>query len=238
MAIDLLPLIKLHKVDAAIQDIRERAAALDPGKSIRARIEFVSAAEEPVFERAKKLHQEQVDLELRQKGIDEKLAKFDKELYGGSIVNPREVEAIQKELQHLREQKSEIESRIIELWEEVPAAKQAADEGEARIQALKQELADHQKFVMQKKSEMEAQFKEQVAARKPLAANVDPNLLKQYETIRDRCGGIGMAEVNAKASCLRCGMSQPERTMIAVKEGKLITCESCHRILYYYEGLS
>src|SRR5689334_5864381 len=93
---ELRRLHKLYLIDMALLEIRKRAATLDPGKKTAAEIQ---ALEKELNEGpARKLQAELVDLELKQKSFQDKIAKFDKELYGGKVVNPREVESIQKEI--------------------------------------------------------------------------------------------------------------------------------------------
>src|SRR5947209_4308261 len=96
---DLRNLWKLHLVDYQLLEIRKRAAALDPGKRLMAEIAALNMQLEAKAAHLKTLHGEQTDVELQQKSLDDKLKKIDKELYGGKIVNPREVEAFQKEIQ-------------------------------------------------------------------------------------------------------------------------------------------
>ncbi len=90
---DLRKLWKLHLIDAAITEIRARAATLDTGKSIQAEIDVLS--KQISTNPAKLLMGEQQDLEFQQKSIDDKIAKFEKDLYGGKIVNAREVSTIE-----------------------------------------------------------------------------------------------------------------------------------------------
>src|SRR5688500_809412 len=110
---DLRKLWKLHLIDTAILEIRARAAALDPGKRIQAQIDAL--AKELEASPAKTLGAELSDLELQQKGIASKIAKIEKDLYGGKIVNPREVENLQKEIEALRRQRAGLDERILEL---------------------------------------------------------------------------------------------------------------------------
>lgn len=235
--LDLRKLWQLHLIDAQLHEIRRRAAALDAGKQIQAELATLSSEFEAKSGHAKTLHAEQTDLELSQKSIDEKLKKIDRELYGGKVVNPREVENLQKEIVVLKSQRSEMDGRILELWEATPPAQQAVEEVQKRIDAKKRDLAEYQKKALQVKAELETQFKERSAQRPIAAKEVPPALLARYEAIRQKHGGIGMARVNKKSGCEACGTNIPTKNVETAKEGKLVTCESCHRILYASEGL-
>ncbi|HVT13293.1 MAG TPA: C4-type zinc ribbon domain-containing protein [Fimbriimonadaceae bacterium] len=233
---ELRRLYKLHLVDLALLEIRKRAAALDPGKKTAAEIH--SLEEELATTPARTLQAELTDLELKQKGFQEKIAKFEKELYGGKVVNPREVEAIQKEIGILKRSRGDLDGRILEIWEELPPAKERAAKLERALAERKQLLAQEQKAAIQTKTQLEAEFKQKSAERPALAKELSATLLARYEGIRQKHGGVGIGEVDVKRkTCGACGTSLPTRTIEALKEDKLVTCESCHRILYYSEGV-
>ncbi|HZH98844.1 MAG TPA: C4-type zinc ribbon domain-containing protein [Fimbriimonadaceae bacterium] len=235
--LELRKLYKLHLVDSAIVDIRKRAAALDPGKKILGEIAALEAELSEKGGAAKGLSQEQTDLELQQKSIEEKLKRIDKKLYGGKVVNPREVETYEKEIAALKRQRSENDGRLLELWDLAPPAKAASEKIEQEIAAKKGELAEHQKKVVSTRTQLEQLFKEKSAQRPVLAKEVPPAYLARYEAIRQKQGGIGMAEVIKGQNCGACGMALPRKSVETAKEGKIVTCESCHRILYASEGL-
>jgi uncharacterized protein len=232
---ELRRLHKLHLIDTALHEIRKRAAALDPGRKTASEIQILEKqlAEGP----AKKLHSEMIDLELKQKTYQEKIAKFEKDLYGGKVINPREVESIQKEITILKQQRGELDERILQIWDELPPEQEKADKIEKGIAQRKTLLAQEQKAAMQAKAQLEAEFKEKSAMRPQHAKEIAPTLLARYEGIRQK-HGTGMGEVDVKKrSCGACGTSLPTRVIEALKEDKVVTCESCHRILYYNDGV-
>lgn len=234
----LWPLIKLHRIDLAILEIRKRAAALDPGKQLMASIAQVEAEFGQRDEESKALAGELLDLELKQKSIEEKIKKFDKQLYGGSVINPREVANIEKEIQMLKSQSSDNDGRILELWELSPPAKARAEEAKARLENLKQQLVVHQREVLRQKAELEAEFKVKTAERPSAAKEVPPGLLTQYEAIKTRAGGIGLSSVDKHGNCSECGVSVPTKTLESVKAGEIVACGACHRILFREESLA
>lgn len=234
---DLRRLWKLHLIDAAIQDIRNRAANLDVGQKTLKEIEALNKELEDKGGKAKALSGELQDLELAQKGIADKIAKIDKDLYSGKIVNPREVENYEKEIEILKKQRSEMDERILELWELVPPAKEAAAKIEAEIAAKKQEVAEKRQKAVGAKTQLEVEFKTKMAARPEAVKEVNPSLLARYEAIRQKHEGVGMAEVVKRRQCGACGTLLPERSLTMAEEDKVVTCESCHRILYYTEGV-
>jgi predicted nucleic acid-binding Zn-ribbon protein len=235
---DIRKMWKLHLVDQAILQIRARAAALDPGKQIRREIEVLQQAFDDKGGKAKALLAEQHDLELQQKAIEDKLKKIDKTLYGGQVVNPREVEAYEKEIAALKRQREANDARLLELLELVPPAKAEADRIEQAIQSKQADLKKAGAEALKVKSQLEAEFKAKAAERPLAAKDVPPALLSRYESVRQKNGGIAMAQINLRTgSCGVCGTLLPTKLVETAKEERLVTCEACHRILYYTEGL-
>lgn len=234
---DLLPLWKLHKIDTAIVEIRKRAAALDGGKAIQAEITRIQAEFDTAGGNAKSLSGEQHDIELRQKGYEEKIDKFSKQLFGGSVVNPREVENLQREIASLRKHREELDERLLELWEVVPPAKSAAEAVGTRLAAKKAELDAYRTKVVTVRQKLEEEFKARMAERPTAAAAVPKITLERYDTIREKHAGIGLSLIAGRpASCEMCGTLLPERLIEGAKEERIVTCDACHRILYWHES--
>jgi len=234
---DLLHLWKLHLVDASLQEIRDKAAALDPGRAIMAKLEVAQKELDAQLGEAKSLLGEQTDLELQQKSIDEKIKKFDKQLYGGQVVNPREVEAINKEIALLKKQRGDMDGRILELWELVPPAQAKAQEAQAVVDGLKADLKEFQKGAMAQKAALEQAYKETGAKRAGALAEVPGSLLARYDAIRQRHGGIGMSRISKRGTCGACGTSLPTKVIEDAKDDRVVTCEECHRILFFSESV-
>lgn len=235
---DIRKLWKVHLVDQAILEIRKRAASIDPGRRIQAQIEILNKELAERDGLAKTLSGELTDLELKQRQIDEKIKKFDKDLYGGKVVNPREVENIQREIEALKRQRGEMDVRLLELWDLVPPAKQESAGTQKAIDERRAELSVHQHKAVQEKQKLEAEFKKNMAERPSAIEEVPRAMLDRYESIRQKNGGIGMARIIAKTgTCEMCGLKLPTKTVEAAKEERLVTCEGCHRLLYYSEGI-
>src|ERR1700722_9186031 len=101
-SVELRRLFALHQIDAEILDIRRRAARLDVGFEEAAKLKELEAKDAAEGAGAMALITEQIDTELKQRGFDDKMKKFEKQLFGGTMVNPREVEAMQKEIAILK----------------------------------------------------------------------------------------------------------------------------------------
>ncbi len=234
---ELQRLWKLNQIDSGLVDIRHRAAALDPGRKLHAELEELKRQEAEIGGRARALQTELTDLELNQKGISDKIKKIDKELYGGTVVNPREVENFDKEKLALKARRDASDERIMELWDLIPPAKEATAKVEAAIAEKQKQIAERKKAALAEKAALEAEFQRLTQLRPEAARGITAGLMTRYDGIRQRMDGVGMAEATKKSFCARCGTALAERTIQSLKEDKVVICESCHRILYYSEGV-
>ena len=132
----------------------------------------------------------------------------------------------------MKKKREELDSKILELWDLLPQAKLVEDTAWTKVNAAKLALEEHKKSILETKTHLETEFKQKNALLPSLVKAVDPALLKQYNAIKERTGGIGMADVTDRGTCSKCGTVLPTRTVVAVKEDKVTICESCHRILF------
>jgi predicted nucleic acid-binding Zn-ribbon protein len=234
---DLRRLWRLHQIDAALVEIQQRAAALDPGRALMAEIKNLEAQLDEKGGQARTLASELTDTELKQRSIEDKLKKVEKEIFGGKVVNPREIESLEKEVGIIKRQRTEVEERILQLWELVPPAQAEADGIEAKLAERKHQLALHQKQALRTKAQLETDYKTRMAERPAAVKAVPPVLLGRYDAIRKGHHGTAMGQITRARTCSACGTLLPERTIQGAKEEKIMTCDECHRILYFTEGL-
>lgn len=228
---------RLAQIDNRLADVRKRAANLDVGQRLAAEVKALEAKEAEVGGAYRGQLGEQKDLELANQGIEDKLKRIDKELYGGKVVSPREVEALEKEIAALKRQRDRNDERLLELMESIPPAENEAKKWQRALDQRRKMLAERQAQAKVERAELETEYKALGAQRPEVAKSVSPSLLARYDGIRQKHGGIGMVDVNLKTTtCNGCGTHLPERTIQGLKDEKVMTCESCHRILYYTEG--
>jgi len=233
---DLDNLYRLHKVDAALTEIRQRAANFSIGADEAAAIKAFQPEWAKLKEEFEKLHSEQTDLSLEKQGLQDKIKKIDALLYGGKVVNPREIEAYQKEIEMFKRQISDMDDRLVTILDDVPKAQKRYEVATAKMRELKKAYDEAASKAGDTKAQLETHFKQLAAQRSKLAAGVSTGLMTQYDAIRQRHGGIGMAEVHPDGVCQRCKTKLPEKTRLMIQEGRLATCESCKRILIYLES--
>ena len=109
------------------------------------------------------------------------------------------------------------------------AARRATD-----VEALKASILTDRDAAKARMDEIEAKIAELRVERDKLAADVKPDVLKRYSSIRLR---RGLAVVSVRnGTCQGCNMNIPPQLYIVLQRGVSIEiCPSCSRIIYWEE---
>jgi len=234
---DIRRLRDLHLVDLTLIEVQARAKALDTGAAIRSNIALIEKdLKEGQGAQARKLIADTLALELENASLADKIKKFDTELYSGKVVNPREVEAYQKEIKLLKAHQDANDEKLLLTMDQIEPAKKLVARMDSKLAELKASLQARLAAAQTEKTALENEYRAKVALRPGLAKAVPPLLYEKYEAVR-KAKGTGMADVTKGFACGGCGTQLAERTIVSIKDDKVVTCEGCRRILYYTEGL-
>ncbi|MDX2064292.1 MAG: hypothetical protein SFX74_00975 [Fimbriimonadaceae bacterium] len=232
---ELLRLWKLHEIDSRIHDIRTQAANLNPTKRFAkplAEAEANLAAAQAAFDR---IHGERNALEELLAGATQAIAQHEKRLYDGSVTNPKDVEIIERDLASQRAQRETAEFKLTTVRPEAEAARAELDAAVAALAAVKKQLGKAAKEALAAKESLEQEFKALREQRPAATQGIGPALMAKYDAIRGKYG-TGMAKVLAM-NCGTCGMAISERAVNQLRDDRTVTCEACHRLLYFSTGL-
>lgn len=224
----------VQQVDARLAERRAERAALDDGSALRAETE---AAQQASADAASRLHAAQAALrshELELATADAKQKKAEGDLYGGRVSNPKELASLAGEIESLTRARDHLADKILDLLEQVEALTREASTREREARALAGRLTAHLGAYEAERTRLDGELAALEADRAARAAAVEPRLLKKYEGIAAQEGGIGMVAILG-GFCGGCRNDVPVRFVSRVREGEVVTCERCHRILYLDE---
>lgn len=227
----LAALWAVRNIDTRLADARSRRAALDDGSALGAEVE---AARSRASDAAARLHQAQAalrDHELQLSTTEGKQKKAEGDLYGGRITNPKELTSLQEDVAALARSRDHLEDQILSLFDQVEVLKGEADESRRACQALEARLTAHMAHFEAARNHLDAEIAGLEGERATLAARVEPRALKKYEGIAAREDGVGMVAILG-GFCGGCRNDVPPQFVSRIREGRIITCERCHRILY------
>jgi len=223
-------LFELQEVDLEIESnekaIRQMTARLGESQAVlRAGSEL--AVEK---EHLEELSRQQRSLESEIGDTGAKIARIEEQLYSGRTTNPKELGNLQQEAVGLKARRSSLEDKAVGVIEETEAASARVAGATGRLKKLKAEWRAEQK---QLKSEIEER-KEQLAGltgkRASLSAGIEPEAVEFYTELR-KDKGTAVVRVE-QGICHGCRISLSSAEMQRVKNGALIECTSCGRILF------
>ena len=144
----------------------------------------------------------------------------------------KEYEATLKEIESL-EKKNGVEDEIIRLLDEVDQASTAL---KTKEETLRESRADYEKRLLAVEGEIgsiDAVFEGVVAKDRSIRENIDPDILRKYDLIRQRRNGNAVVPA-WKEICGGCHVNMPPQLYIELqKYERVITCPNCNRIIYW-----
>lgn len=157
----------------------------------------------------------------------------DKRMRMTRIKNIKELQALQREIDQIKQANTQLEEELLKLMEELEASA-------ASVRAKEEELKQLEDGCKKKRDEIEAQVADidravgdAAAVRQSIAARLNGELIQRYELIFSRRGGMAVVTV-ADGICQGCFMNIPPQLWNEIiRSDKLNLCPSCHRILYY-----
>lgn len=172
------------------------------------------------------------DLDLDVKGLQERISQNEKRLYGGAVTSPKEAGSLQDEIESSKRRLATQEEKLLEAMMDSEAAEADHEEKQAQLTRIQGEWEMDQEDLLREQKEKQAELTSLAKARATLVQFINQKDLAEYDRLRKRGGGTGLAEVKA-GSCLSCGvMVSSQRIQQARSDNKLYFCDSCGRIIH------
>lgn len=221
----------LQQVDSRLAAARSSRASLDDGTTLRAELEGTRVAAAAAVARLHECQAAIKDHELRLAGTEAKQRKIEGDLYGGRVSNPKELSSLQEELAMLARARDHLEDQILSLLDQVEILNEQASTAEAARMALEQRLAAHLTEYEAARSRLDGEIETLTAERSASAERVEARLLRRYEGIAAQEGGLGIVPIH-NGRCGGCHNALPTDFVARVRDGQIVICERCRRILY------
>jgi hypothetical protein len=141
--------------------------------------------------------------------------------------------AFQHEIEFCEKEIRKYEDHILELMGESEPLDKNVKTAEAALKQEKAQVEAEKNEARERTAKDQAALKEIHEERKMIVASLNPTLVSNYERIRKARGGIAVAEA-LDGRCSRCHIALRPQLFQELKRGdKIMTCESCNRILFY-----
>ncbi len=164
---------------------------------------------------------------------DEEQKMTDRRMRLNRVRNEKELQALRREIELGKEANQQREEEILRVMEALEAlqlkssdADQAHDESQAKSI---ERLEGHRARISMLKIELETAR----GARGGMVDGLSPSILRRYEQIFERRGGIAVVEVR-NGTCLGCFMNLPPQFYNELQRARDIRgCPNCHRLLVW-----
>ncbi|GMU78966.1 MAG: hypothetical protein AMXMBFR46_17590 [Acidimicrobiia bacterium] len=237
MVDSLEPLLVLQEHDVALDRLRHRHATL-PERAVVAAVERelgeldaqLSELEAPLAELART----QQRYEDEAQSLSEQAHGAHERLYSGAVTSPRELQALQADVDQLRRHQAMVEERALAVMEEREPLDVQVTELRAGRATRSAELDTARAALAAAAAQVEAEIAAEQAVRDASTEGIDAPVLALYE----RCRASSATRVGAARlvghTCQGCHLTIPATEVDALRKaapGTIAHCDNCGAIL-------
>ncbi len=223
-------LLALQEVDLRIRSLQIRLATI-PGERAKLVDEFkvvqkaYGAAQDAVKNVELNLRTCQSDTATEQENLKKSRIR------SGTVKKAAEYEAVNAEIAACEKRISDLETREIELYDELEEAKKACAKAERSYKATGRLAQAEVKELDALKETILAEIKTRTSESAELEKSVAPDTLRQYKRMLATGKGEPLAPIT-NGSCPNCSTSLTPATIAEGMKGGIVECDNCAFMLY------
>jgi predicted nucleic acid-binding Zn-ribbon protein len=234
-ALEQLLIVQDH--DSAAEGMRHRRATL-PEREVLARAEAEVAALTPQLTELRTRRDEVVRevkrLDDEGAAVTARIKDVEKTMYSGSVSSPRELQAMQADVEQLNRHHRTLDDRELELMERQESLDQEVGDLERRMAALQAEADAARAKLVEQESVIDGEIAQEMEARATAAGGIPADLLAAYEQIRRSNHNAGAARLVGN-TCQGCRLTIPATEVDRIRksdpESTIFHCDNCGAIL-------
>lgn len=230
----LLLLIKIQECDSELVKLSAKKKTL-PENIEKLGKEFSIFEEEIKKNRVKydELKASHAENENKIKRINEGIVKTKERML--EVKNNKEYQAMLKEIETAESSRSEVETSIISLLEELDKLSVLVKKDEEKLKEVRNKYEQEKKALEDDLNTVDSDVTAWGQKRAELQKGIPDDLISRYEKIKKRNKGIGVTSV-WKATCNGCHMNIPPQLYNELqKSDELLSCPHCNRIIYFQD---
>ncbi|MEU1825341.1 C4-type zinc ribbon domain-containing protein [Streptomyces abikoensis] len=165
--------------------------------------------------------------------VRQRAARDQQRLDSGAGMSPKDLEKLQHEIASLAKRQGDLEDVVLEVMERREAAAERATELTGRVASVQAKVDDAVARRDAATATIDAEVATVTKEREVVAGSVPADLIKLYDKVRARSGGVGAARLYQR----RCEGCQLELDITELNEvrkaakDEVVRCENCSRIL-------
>ncbi|MBY0401568.1 hypothetical protein K2X89_14830 [Myxococcota bacterium] len=234
----LTPLLDVQGLDLACDRLGLERAKLPARAAIleaQAAIERLAGAHGLLVERRRALAESEHGLGAEVAAVAARAKGVETTLYSGTVRVSKELTALQEEIRLFRVRQSELETRELELLEEIEQAEREMAGNRAEDSRVRGDMKSLTEALAVAEAAIDTELAKLTLARQGLVASLPSEILTTYERLRSRERLVGRAAAPiVDGGCSGCHMKLPVleyNRMKSKPEDALLLCIHCGRIL-------
>ena len=233
---DLERLLVVQEHDLALDRLRHRRVSLPERAELEVRGRELATLDGELADLGRQrdgVRAEERRLDDEAQAVGAKAADANQKLYSGTVTSPRELQAMQADIDMLQRQRSDLEDRELEVMEARESLDGEVAAREEKRAQLQQDATRLEAVIAAAEAEIDAEAAAEIAARAEAAGGIPPALVRDYETRRAQNRGAGAAKL-VGTTCQACHLSVPstEAERIRRAAGDAVAyCDNCGAIL-------
>ena len=224
-------LVKLQSIDSGKKRISTMLSNVD-GKIRKIDLELdrsraiVEKSEEELDDVRKKYREIEIELNMNAPRIEKSKEKL------RAVKNNKEYQSLLKEIEDLKKQSSSMEDTMLECLEQIERSEASVKKSEIEFRSIAERIQQEKEDVAKESEKGKRDLAALNAEWEQVSAAVAPEIMKTFEKIRKKVGGLTIAPV-INTVCQACNMNIPPQLYNELlRYESLKYCPSCQRIIY------
>jgi predicted nucleic acid-binding Zn-ribbon protein len=233
---ELEALLLVQERDTTLDQLRHKREAMPERAQMEtygAEWRRTEAARAEVSERHRVVLADERRVDDEAQAVGARADEVNARLYSGTVSSPRELQAMQADIDMLRRRRSDLEDEELEIMEKREALDGELAALDTAIAGLQATVAQLRATIAAAEAEIDEEIARESAERESLAKPISESLLRDYEHRRLQNRGAGAARL-VGATCQACHLTIPstEAEQIRRSAGSEVAyCDNCFAIL-------
>jgi len=230
-------LLVVQEHDSAIDHLRHRRIALPERDALTQAEAAIRALADPITEvrdRRDVISKDVKRLEDEAELVAAKVREVDAAMYSGTVTSPKELQAMQSEIDQLRRHQASLEDRELELMEAQETVETELSPLVAQVAEAEQVMRAAIARITEQEAIIDAEIAAETEVRAGATAGLAPDLLAVYEKCREQTRGVGVARLVGN-TCQGCRLTIPSTEVTRIRKGEVdgtvAHCDNCGAIL-------